>query len=91
VSAAAKVLEAPHKPNALSLAYTRGVAEQNDNARIRDRDVAAFELMCRPVSKGGQRPLKPPPLPVGMPSRVSAGAVALRRDKVLGVYEEPRK
>lgn len=26
----------------------------------RTRDAAAFDAMCRPVSEGGQRPLKPP-------------------------------
>lgn len=91
MSAAAKVLE-EHKPRtALAIAHSRGFAEQNERQRIRERDLVAFKRMCLPIEQGGQRPLKPPPLPANLPLRVSAGAIALRRDKVLGVYEEPRR
>lgn len=81
---------APKKPSRLALANSRGFAEQNDKRRIQVRDVAAFDAMCKPIGQGGQRPLKPPPM-VNLPSRVSAGALALHRDKKLGVYEEPRR
>lgn len=77
------------KPNGLALAHTRGLAEQGDKRRIQLRDVAALDAMCRTVEQGGQRPLKPPPL-ANLPSRVSAGALALHRDKKLGVYSDPR-
>ena len=72
------------KPNPLSLANTRGFAELSDKRRIQARDVAALHAMQ------AARPLKPPPM-VHLPARVSAGALALHRDKKLGVYEEPRR
>ena len=69
----------------MDLAYARGVSEAAERKRIQDRDVAALHAMQK------ARPRKPPALPANLPLRVSAGAIALRRDKVLGVYEEPRR
>lgn len=71
------------KPNPLSLAHGRAIAENRERARQRKADALALDKM--------PRPLKPPPLPRHMPERVTAGQVALRRDKLLGVYEDARR
>lgn len=55
-------------------------------ATERAEAVAAFDAMCRPVEQGGQRPLKPPPLPKHNDTR-TAGAYALAKAIRLGEYE----
>lgn len=82
-----RVSPKPKLVNKLRLAQARGVAEIGEKQRILARDVAAFDRMCADRARA---PRKPPALSANPPERVSAGALALRRDKVLGVYDEAR-
>jgi hypothetical protein len=84
VSAAARVLPIAPVRSRLALAPLRGLYQVHDRRTKQERDVTTYDAMC------ATRPLKPPPMP-SQPQRVSAGALALHRDKKLGVYEEPRK
>jgi hypothetical protein len=60
------------------------ILEATTDRRNRDRDVAALEQMCRPVSEGGQRPLKPPPYSFG-PRVTRVAMLAVREDRKAGV------
>lgn len=71
----------------LRLAHSAAVAEQNDRARQRRLDAAAFDRVCgkdRP-----NKPLKPPPMPE-QPEFMTAARRALSRDRRLGAFRDVR-
>ena len=69
----------PKPVRAFTLITSANVIEQEHKARSRARSVAEFDAMS------AARPLKPPKMPA-QPHVVTAGALALARDKKLGVY-----
>jgi hypothetical protein len=75
-----EVEQAEAKPvRAFTLITSANVIEQEQKARKRARAAAEYDAMV------ATRPLKPPSMP-SQPSVVTAGALALARDKKLGVY-----
>lgn len=65
---------------AFTLITSANVIEQEHKSRKRARAVAEFDAMT------AARPLKPPSMKAAQPPVRTAGALALARDKKLGVY-----